>query len=260
MVASGFFFYIQPAVHAQYSPPVPQFTLTFDNESYTVPATSTSPAQQVTKDFIDVVIKNTGEYTYYAVVNESVVKLYYNIRAKDHNSTWTNCTVSPNLAPSNSNYTTVKFGLGSVNPDPGGFSIWIGNITNGNIVDFQVQAVLGFYTKLTQANPPCWRLGQFNLFHEVGASGWSSTQTMNTLEAGSDAPAVNAAPNPNANTASKPISPTTLVMIAFATIIAVLAAAVIYLKRRPPPNRASELSASNAEYAASIKAYSGRLP
>ena len=258
IVASGFLLYSQPTVHAQYSPPVPEFTLTFDNESYAVPATTTTPAQYVTKDFIDVIIKNTGEYTYYAVVNESVVKLYYNIRVKDHNQTWTNCTISPNLAPSNSNYTTVKFGLGTVNPDPGGFSIWIGNITNGNQVDFQVQALLGFYTKLTQENPPCWRLSQFSIFNETGASGWSDTQTINTLKAASDAPAVNAAPNLNANAASKTITPTTLVLIAFASVISVLAIAVIHLKRQPASNRVPAAS-SNTEPVA-IKAYNGGLP
>jgi hypothetical protein len=72
----------------------------------------------------------------------------------------------------------VKFGLGKVNPDPGGWSIWIGNITTSGQVDVQVIGIDGFYTKLTAQNPPCWRLPEFSVFNETGRSAWSNTQTI----------------------------------------------------------------------------------
>ena len=70
-----------------------------------------------------------------------------------------------------------KFGLGSTNPDPGGWSIWIGNITKSGKVDVQVLGINGFYTKLID-NPPCWRIPQYSVFNETGRSAWSTTQTI----------------------------------------------------------------------------------
>jgi hypothetical protein len=234
VILSSGFLLVNPA-QAQYSPPIPQFTLKFDNESYNVPATSTSQGYHVDKEFIDVIIKNNNAFSFYAVVNESLVKLYYNIRVKDHYQNWSNCTVSPNLAPSNSNYTTVKFGLGRVNPDPGGFSIWIGNITNGNQVDFQVQGVDGFYSKLTQENPPCWRLPQFSIFNETGASGWSSTQTISASAVSTttptETPSTPTTPASAANAVAKGFSPTTLTVSIAAIMIAISACTLRYLRR-----------------------------
>jgi hypothetical protein len=251
LLVSGFLF-TEPA-HGQYSPNVPQFSLKLDNESYDVPATATSPAYHVTKDFIDVVIQNDNSYSFYAVVNESLVKLYYNIRVKDHSQSWSNCTVSPNLAPSNSNYTIVKFGLGSVNPDPGGFSIWIGNITNGNEVDFQVQGAEGFYTKLTQENPPCWRLPQFSIFNETGASGWSDTQTISaSATAETEAASLTAAPTSTANSLANGIGSTALIFGAAATLFAVSAAIIVYFRRprkhehHPVSSEASRMTSTYA--------------
>lgn len=162
---------IQPAL-TQFSPAVPGFTLKIDDKSYDV--TNATGTYHVEKEFIDVVINNTNPYSFYAVVNDSIVKLYYNIRFKAPSQDWTEAYVSPNLVPLNSNYTTVEFGIGSVNPDPGGFSIWLGNITSGQ-VDFQVRAVNGFYTKLTAETPSCWRIPELSGFNETGSSAWSTT-------------------------------------------------------------------------------------
>ena len=227
ILASGFLLTSSHPAAAQFSPSTPSFTLKFDNESYDVPATGSTAGYHVDKEFIDVVIKNSNEYSYYAVVNESLVRLYFNIRVKDHSNTWTNCTVSPNLAPSDSNYTTVKFGLGSTNPDPGGFSIWIGNITDGNLVDFQVRALLGFYTKLTQQNPPCWRLPQYSVFNETGASDWSNIQTLGKADASISTVAQTPLPttSPTAVPASG-INPTTITL---GIIVVAVAASVVAL-------------------------------
>ena len=165
---------IEPAF-TQISPPVPTFTLKLEDDSHDI--TNATGTYHIQIKFIDVVINNTGELSNYAVVNETLVKLYYNIRVKDHAQDWSSALVTPNLAPSTTDYTTVKFGLGSTNPDPGGWSIWIGNITKSGKVDIQVLGINGFYTKLID-NPPCWRIPQYSAFNETGRSAWSTTQTI----------------------------------------------------------------------------------
>ncbi len=172
---------VKPAF-TQISPTVPQFTLKIEDRSYDV--VNATGTYHIEKKFIDVNIQNAYPYSFYAVVNDSIVKLYYNIRYKAYSQDWTDANVTPNLAPLDSNYTTVKFGIGSVNPDPGGFSIWLGNTTISGQVDFQVRGVDGFYTKLTAENPPCWRIPTLSGFNETGASDWSATQTI-TLPDGS---------------------------------------------------------------------------
>ena len=174
VILTSSFFLIKTA-ETQISPSVPQFTLKIEDRSHdVVNATGTF---HIEIKFVDVTIKNPNP-SFYAVVNESVVKLYYNIRVKDHSQGSTNALVTPNLAPSTTENTIVKFGLGKVNPDPGGWSIWIGNITTSGQVDVQVIGIDGFYTKLTAQNPPCWRLPEFSVFNETGRSAWSNTQTI----------------------------------------------------------------------------------
>ena len=165
---------VEPAF-TQISPNVPIFTLKLEDDSYNI--TNATGTFYVRIVFVDVVINNTGELSNYAVVNETLVKLYYNIRVKDHVQDWGSALVTPNLAPSTTGYTTVKFGLGKSNPDPGGWSIWIGNFTRSDKVDVQVLGIDGFYTKLID-NPPCWRIPQYSVFNETGRSAWSSTQTI----------------------------------------------------------------------------------
>jgi hypothetical protein len=152
-------------------PSIPQFTLKIEND--VVPDTT----RQV--EFIDVVIQNPAPYSFYAVVNDSLVRLYYNIRFKAQSADWGGTNLSTtNLAPSTTATTTVKFGIGTVNPDPGGWSIWLGNSLITGQVDFQVRGVYGYYTNTTDVTPPCWRLPQYSVFHEVGASAWCQTQTI----------------------------------------------------------------------------------
>ncbi len=201
---------IKPA-EAQISPSVPEFSLKLEDHSYDVaPTYTTDPntgivnatgGYHVEKRFIDVVIKNLTPFSFYAVVNESVVKLYYNIRVKGHSQDWTYATNSPNLAPSTTEYTTIKFGIGSVNPDPGGWSIWLGDIAPGGQEDFQVQGVNGFYTNSTEETPSCWRLPDYNVFNETGRSAWSNTQTITIPDGSTSQPATS---TPSAQTTTAP--------------------------------------------------------
>ncbi len=182
---------IEPA-STQISPPIPNFSLKIENASYYVPPNSVDPhtgkaagsnGLTIQVQFIDVVIKNTVPYSFYAVVNDTLVKLYYSIRYKAHSDDWSEAITTPNLAPLDSDVTTIKFGLGATNPDPDGWSIWLGNISSASLIDFQVMALNGFYTKLTAENPTCWRITSLSAFNETGRSGWSNTQTIATPSA-----------------------------------------------------------------------------
>jgi hypothetical protein len=168
-------------VSSQTSPETPQFTLKLEDDSQDI--VNASGTFHIEIKFVDVVINNTVPYSMYAVVNDTIVKPYYNVHVKGHSQDWKDATISLNLAPQNGN-TTVKFGLGGTNPDPGGWSIWLGSITNESQIDFQVRAINGFYTHTGDVGPICWRNPGFSSFNETGRSNWSDTQTL-TLPNGS---------------------------------------------------------------------------
>jgi hypothetical protein len=175
----------------------PEFTLSIVDHSYDVaPIYSTDPytgktntvndGYHVEKRFIEVKIKNQNPtpYSPYTVANQGVNKVYYNIRAKGHFDAWTGNEPNSqsNLAPSDSEYTTVEFGFGKDNP--GGFSIWLGDIAPGGQVDFQVEAFTGYYQTIKKnvSDIGCWRIEENSVFTETGRSGWSNTQTI-TIDA-----------------------------------------------------------------------------
>lgn len=247
LTASGLLI-VEP-VGSQISPAVPEFSLKLEDQSYDVVPTYTSDPHtentvvatggyHVEKRFIDVVIKNPFAPSFYAVVNSSIVKLYYNIRVKGHlDQNWrTDVNSTNNLAPSDANYTTVKYGFG---PDKtGGYNIWLGNLAVGSQVDFQVQGVDGFYTNTTSQNAPCWRNTTLSAFSETGRSAWSATQTITITEA-SASPTSSPAQTPTP-TALTPIgsienginSNIPIIIVIAAAIIALLAAALIFLKKQ----------------------------
>jgi hypothetical protein len=212
---------IQPAI-TQTSPPIPEFTLKLEDRSHDV--TNASGTYHIEIKFVDVVIKNTTPYSFYSVVNDSIVKLYYNVHIKGHSQDWANATITGNLAPQDNN-TTVKFGLGKTNPDPGGYSIWLGNVSNESKIDFQVRDINGFYTKVTDEWPHCWRNPNFSIFNETGRSAWSDTQTI-TLPTGSTPESTTSTPT-GILSISNLFLPVSIVVAA--SIIAILATALTYL-------------------------------
>jgi hypothetical protein len=208
-------------VHSQTTPATQEFTLKLEDDSHDI--VNASGTFHVDIRFIDVVINNTVPYSMYAVVNDTLVKPYYNIHIKGHSQDWKDATISGNLAPQKSN-TTVKFGLGSTNPDPGGWSIWLGSITNESQIDFQVRAVDGFYTQIGDVGPHCWRNPSFSMFNETGRSAWSDTQTITI----SNGQVESATPTPlgSLSTANLLLP---LSIVAAAMVIAILATALTYL-------------------------------
>lgn len=209
-------------VSTQTSPSVPEFTLKLEDDYHNVVNSSGTFHEEVR--FVDVVIKNTTSYAFYSVVNDTIVKLYYNVHVKGHSQDWADATISSNLAPQN-NGTTVKFGLGSTNPDPGGWSIWLGSITNESQLDFQVRAVNGFYTQIADASPHCWRNPNFSIFNETGRSAWSNTQTI-TMPNGSASESITSTPSGIFSITNLLLPASIIVATA---IIAVLASALAYL-------------------------------
>jgi hypothetical protein len=220
LFASGLIL-VKPA-STQTIPAVPEFSLKLEDDAHNVVNSSGTFQEEVM--FVDVVIKNTTSYSFYSVVNDSIVKLYYNVHVKGHSQDWADATISSNLAPQN-NGTTVKFGLGSINPDPGGWSIWLGDITNETKIDFQVRAVEGFYTQIADASPHCWRNPNFSIFNETGRSAWSDTQTI-TIPNTSASESVTSTPTEILSVANflLPVS-----VVVAAAVIVVLASALIYL-------------------------------
>lgn len=209
-------------VSTQTSPPVPEFTLKLEDDTYDV--LNASGTFHIEVRFVDVVIKNTTPYSFYAVVNDSIVKLYYNVHVKGHSQDWADATISGNLAPQN-NGTTVKFGLGSTNPDPGGWSIWLGEIANDSQLDFQVRALNGFYTQIADTRPQCWRNPNFSIFNETGRSAWSETQTI-TIPNGSASETVTSTPTGIFSIANLLLS---VSIVVAASVIAVLVSALTYI-------------------------------
>ena len=220
----------------QTSPTVPEFTLKIEDDSHNI--VNASGTFHLEIKFVDVIIKSTTPYTMYSVVNDTIVKLYYNVHIKGHSQDWANAAISGNLAPQE-NVTVVKFGLGSTNPDPGGWSIWLGSLTNESKVDFQVRGVNGFYTQLAEPSlPRCWRNPSFSMFNETGRSAWSDTQTI-TLPTGSTS---EPAPSNSAGTFSITNLFFPIGIVVAAAIIAVLATALIYLTKHGKSNHQDEES------------------
>ncbi len=225
---------IEPAT-TQVSPAIPEFTLKLEDQSRDV--VNASGTYHIEIKFIDVVIRNTVPYSFYSVVNDSIVKLYYNVHIKGHTQDWGNATIAGNLAPQDKN-TTIKFGLGITNPDPGGWSIWLGNITNESQIDFQVRGINGFYTKITDELPSCWRNQNFSIFNETGRSAWSDTQTI-ALPTGSTPESATSTPSGIFSTANLflPVS-----IVVAATIIAILVAALTYLLKHGKQKKPNKIS------------------
>ena len=226
--------FIEPTT-PQVSPTIPEFTLKLEDQSRD--EINASGTYHIEIKFIDVIIKNTVPYSFYSVINDSIVKLYYNVHVKGHSQDWEDATILGNIAPQDKN-TTIKFGLGNTNPDPGGWSIWLGNITNESKIDFQVRGINGFYTQISNELPICWRNQNFSFFNETGRSAWSDTQTI-ALPTGSTPESTTSTPIGIFSSADLflPVG-----IVVAATIIAILATELICLLKQGKPKKTDKIS------------------
>jgi hypothetical protein len=226
--------FIEPTT-PQVSPAIPEFTLKLEDRSRDEINASGTYHKEI--KFIDVIIKNSVPYSFYSVVNDSIVKLYYNVHVKGHSQDWADATIFEHIAPQDKN-TTVKFGLGNTNPDPGGWSIWLGNVTNESQIDFQVRGINGFYTQISDELPICWRNQNLSIFNETGRSAWSDTQTI-ALPTGSTPESTTSTPMGIFSSADL-LLPVSIVVAA--TIIAILATALICLLKQRKQKKPDKIS------------------
>lgn len=225
-------------------PVAPEFTVKYINNSYY----ANSSGSQVENNSIELVIKNqpfTPAYT----DNGSLVGLYYNIRFRGHlESTWHQVkedAIGWNnyilclplyLPSSNSDYTTHSFSVRTHYKDyaeESKYRFTIGNdpilnFTSGDQVDFQVMAMIGYYTQFNDGMTPFGEAYHYTFTGEK--SDWSSTQTVTI----GDTTAVTGTPSQTTYTDYKLDVSSEQIIISFLAVIliAALAATVIVLRRR----------------------------
>ena len=163
-----------------FTPSIPKFTVELVAYPYDVPPVTTTeideytgektvvttPGYRVENMSIELVIKNQPFTPFISLVDtpynvdiEKEINLYYNVRVKGHfGQDWQDSLME--VVPSNSEYTVLS--LPADYPD-------------GAKVDFQVEAILGFYYNDLGGRllPP-----MNTDFMSAGLSGWSSTQTL----------------------------------------------------------------------------------
>jgi hypothetical protein len=175
----------QPAVGSLTKPSIPEFTVTYVDNSYDVPpattswtdpytgktTTSTVPGYYVENKSIQITITNQP-FTSYKDENGSYVALYYDIMAKGHfEEEWHNGNPSMDsycLYSSNSSTTVIS--------EP------ISNISDGAQIDFQIRALIGTYSRVYGTPVPPFGTPYHDVFVGVGeASDWSDTHTITIL-------------------------------------------------------------------------------
>jgi hypothetical protein len=230
---------------AQTTPSVPEFTLNLAAHPYVVqpiysidPYTGNSVRTYVGRNdenkSIEVWIKNQP-FTSYNDSKGNPIKLYYNIREKGHFADWTSELNPENyLSPTDSEFTGLTYFYGE-NRDPygySGYSFWLGDLSNGSQVDFQVEAIIGHYA-LT-SNPEHPLIPATNVFAIDGMSDWSSTQTITIPVPSASSPTPSPAPSITPSPSIPEFPPWIIPPLAMITVlVAVLASK---RKRKIPTN------------------------
>ena len=236
-------------------PIVPEFSVNYIDNSHDVEANTTIDPQtgkpclleagyHIENNSVGLVIKNQ-QFTPYYAENGNLVELYYNIQFKGHlESDWHQVredAVSGNnyilclplyLPSTDSEYTCDYFivrthyldfaeesrYIFTVGNDP------ILNFTSGDQVDFQVMALIGYYTQFSDGMTP------FGEAHHYIFSGenseWSNTQTVTI---GESYKATNPSLSPSPSPTSSEIHITAILSL---IIVLALIATVLFHKRR----------------------------
>ena len=171
-------------------PSTPEFTVRLAGYPYDVPpVTSADPyagenvtysGYHVDNKTVEVTIENQPFIPYTDSFGNSV-NLYYNISLKEHyENNWTyyphNTYQVDYLQASGSNYTVVSFNLtASFRDGYFGLSGLSGGIPAGGEVDFQVQALTGYYT---YSREPLYPMDVYDVKFTGQSSDWSNTQTV----------------------------------------------------------------------------------
>lgn len=224
---------VRPVCSAITKPSIPEFTVNLVDHSYDIPTTYstdpytgetvTHPGHRVENKSIEVRIKNQP-FASYLDENGSLVGLFYNIRVKGHFEDWTGEPNSENYVyRSDSEYTVKSYTLGENGLE----------ITLGGQVDFQVEALIGYYTRV-YGTPVPGIPGSGTSYYDVftgETSGWSNTQTI-TVSGNSSTTDSGASPTDGQNPSATPEVPEFLLWIILAILtIAMLAVAAVFRRK-----------------------------
>lgn len=169
-------------------PSAPEFTLNLTEHPYDVlPLTTTDPytgnnitarvGYQVQNMSVELIITNQP-FTPYQNSNDNTISLYYNVSWKGHyENGWH--TSLPHYPASNSSYTVLAFGINI--PEYANFpAIKLGNFPIESQLDFRIEALIGYYAKVTVHLIADDDLSPFvdrDVFYGE-TSDWSSIQTV----------------------------------------------------------------------------------
>jgi len=207
-------------------PSVPEFTVNYVDHSYYVPPTyGTAPytgdnitiqgGYTVDNRSIEFTIKNQP-FTPYNDANGNLISLYYHVHAKGHyEKEWG--TPYKYINSSDSEYTIASYTMGehSINKI-------LMEITIGDTLDFQVEAQVGYYTRVYTS------LYQSYYNFTGVSSGWSETQTLTIGESQTPTPSPATTPSPLPSPYEIPIIGVAFIVIVFAAGLGLL----IYLIKR----------------------------
>lgn len=192
---------------AQTTPSVPEFTLklvdnsydiapTYRIDSYTGENVTVTEGYHVQNRSIEVTIKNQ-RFTAY-IENGTHIRLYYSVRFKGHFADW-GYEPSPDtyVQPSYSEFTVITYGVGRYNGHDH-YNRRLADISGVGVVDFQVVAITGYYTRIPNTPSPADQFshgepGYREIFTEIEKSNLSEAQTITISE---DTSASTAEPTP----------------------------------------------------------------
>lgn len=229
-------------------PSIPEFTLKYVDNSYDVPPTTTTttdpytnktttttiPGYHVKNFTIEVTITNQPFPSH---INGNATNLYYNVCTKGNfEDNWDNPYPSSLNSASSSGVLSGDYSVSLPTQSSSEYtvlSLSANSYPTGSVVDFQVEAILGYeysYDQYFYNQQPHVIPIVVNTF-VYQASGWSNTQTLNISE--SQTP--NSSPTPTSTPYNEPQQAEQEIIIGVAVTVAVISAGLgllLYLIKR----------------------------
>ncbi|MCL2359185.1 hypothetical protein, partial [Candidatus Bathycorpusculum sp.] len=248
---------------------IPEFTLRFVDNSYDVPPTfskdpftgkneMTQEGYHVENKTAEIKIKNPP-FTSYKDSQGNSVYLSYDIRWKGHfDDYWHTRSSIPNcgyladsrsigsmdmsgvvtLLDPNALFTEISYSLGETR----NYNMDNIDVSEGGQIDFQVQALIGYSTRVEVPPDPVYPRGNDQFVFTCEFSDWSKTQTI-TMGTSSDGAPTQNEPTPNPTYASNPPHQPAMTIaginlvdfslgVVLGVVIAGLSVAFVYEKRK----------------------------
>ncbi len=200
-------------------PSIPEFALTYHDHSYDVSATYgtdpytgqtvvTQAEYHVQNKTIELKIKDPSFQTY-TDADGNNIRLYYTIRARGHfdgswfylDSGYYGLDAHYVGADPDSDYTTLLYGIVGNNGSSGQHCL---DISSGGSIDFQIQAFVGYNTKISEGMT---MFGE--VYHYVFTGETSDWSFIHTLSISDNSVSTSSSPNPMSPTPSTTSSTTT---------------------------------------------------